>query len=48
MYTEVQEKKLLLKQLQPPIFKGEGSAVEKLADEQLDDYFNEARIAPVH
>lgn len=51
MYTEAQEKKLLLKQFQSPTFKGEGAEVEKLAEtwiEQLDDYFNEARTAPVN
>ena len=51
MYTEAQEKKLLLKQFQPPIFKGEGSEVEKLAEmwiEQLGDYFNEVGIAPMN
>ena len=51
MYTEAQEKKLLLKQFQPQIFKGEGSEVEKLVEtwiEQLDDYFNKASTSPVH
>ena len=51
MYTETQEKKLLLKQFQPPTFKGEGTEVEKLAEtwiEQLDDYFNEAGTAQVN
>ena len=51
MYTETQEKKLLLKQFQPPTFKEEGSEVEKLAEtwiEQLDDYFNEAGTALVN
>ena len=48
MYTETQEKKLLLKQFQPPTFKGEGTEIEKSAEtwiEQLDDYFNEAGTA---
>ena len=47
MYTEVQEKKLLIKQMQPPIFRGEGAGLEKAAEswiEQMDDYFTAARI----
>lgn len=43
LYTDVQEKKLLLKQLQPPNFKGEGKDVERDAEvwiETMDDYFN--------
>ena len=32
VYTEVQEKKLLLKQMQPPLFKGEGTDIEKEAE----------------
>ena len=42
LYMEVQEKKLLLKQMQPPSFKGEGTNVEKDAEawiESIDDYF---------
>ena len=42
VYTEVQEKKLLLKQMQPPSFKGEGMDIEKEAEswiETMDDYF---------
>ena len=40
IYTEVQEKKLLLKQMQPPSFKGEGMEVERDAEawiEAMDD-----------
>ena len=42
IYTEMQEKKLLLKQMQPPTFKEEGRNVEKEAEvwvEAMDDYF---------
>lgn len=49
MYTEVQEKKLLLKEMQPPSFKGEGTEVERDAEawiEAMDDYFSEARTTP--
>ena len=45
VYTEVQEKKLLLKQMQPPSFKGEGTDIEKKAEawiETMDDYFTVA------
>lgn len=51
MYTEAQDKKLLLRQFQPPTFKGEGFEVEKLAEtwiEQLDNYFNEANTSPIN
>ncbi|MCO5612780.1 hypothetical protein L7F22_067050 [Adiantum nelumboides] len=46
LYTEIQEKKLLLKQMQPPSFRGEGDDVEKKAEvciEAMDDYFIEAK-----
>ena len=45
LYTEVQEKKLLIKQMQPPTFRGEGTGLEKAAEswiEQMDDYFTAA------
>lgn len=51
MYTEAQEKKLLLKQFQSPTFTGEGSEVRKLSEtwiEQLDDYFSEAGTTPAN
>ena len=45
VYTEAQEKKLLLKQAQPPSFNGEGSKVEQDAEvwiEAMSDYFSAA------
>ena len=42
IYTEIQEKKLLLKQAQPPSFNGEGPKVEQDAEvwiEAMSDYF---------
>ncbi|MCO5583956.1 hypothetical protein L7F22_037874 [Adiantum nelumboides] len=42
LHTEIQEKKLLLKQMQPLSFRGEGDNVEKRAEvwiEAMDDYF---------
>ena len=42
LYIEIQEKKLLLKQMQPPSFKGEGGDIEKNAEawiEHMDNYF---------
>ena len=45
LYTELQEKKLLIKQMQPPTFRGEGTGLEKAAEswiEQMDDYFTAA------
>lgn len=49
MYTEIQEKKLLLKQVQPPSFIGEGTDIEHKAKgwiEQMEDYFNATGTAP--
>ncbi|MCO5603400.1 hypothetical protein L7F22_057550 [Adiantum nelumboides] len=49
LYTAVQEKKLLLKQAQPPSFKGEGANVERDAEvwlEAMDDNFKAARTHP--
>ncbi|MCO5546987.1 hypothetical protein L7F22_000427 [Adiantum nelumboides] len=49
MYTALQEKKLLLKQAQPPNFKGEGLNVErdtKVWLEAMDDYFDAASTQP--
>ncbi|MCO5606570.1 hypothetical protein L7F22_060758 [Adiantum nelumboides] len=51
LYTEVQEKKLLLKQMQPSSFRGEGDDVEKKAEvwiEAMDDYFIAAKITPAN
>lgn len=51
LYTEVQEKKLLLKQMQPPSFRGEGADIEKNAEawlEQMDDYFTAAGTTPAN
>ena len=51
IYTKVQEKKLLLKQMQPPSFKGEGAEVERDAEawiEAMDDYFSEAGTTPAN
>ena len=51
LYTEVQEKKLFLKQMQSPSFRGEGADVEHNAEiwiEQMDDYFAAARTAPAN
>lgn len=48
LYSEAQEKKLLLKQIQPPTFKGEGKDVERDAEvwmEAMDDYFNTAQTS---
>ena len=48
LYSEAQEKKLLLKQVQPPTFKGEGKEVERDAEvwmEAMDDYFNTAHTS---
>ena len=45
LYTELQEKKLLIKQMQPPTFRGEETGLEKAAEswiEQMDDYFTAA------
>ena len=45
LYTELQKKKLLIKQMQPPTFRGEGTGLEKVAEswiEQMDDYFTAA------
>ena len=45
LYTELQEKKLLIKQMQPPTFRGEGTGLEKAAEswiKQMDDYFTTA------
>ena len=36
LYTKTQEKKLLLKQMQPPAFKQEGKDVERVAKVGLD------------
>ena len=49
VYTEVQEKKLLLKQAQPPSFNGEGPKVEQDAEvwvEAMTDYFSAAGTTP--
>ncbi|MCO5555620.1 hypothetical protein L7F22_009165 [Adiantum nelumboides] len=49
MYTTLQEEKLLLKQAQPPNFKGEGVNVECDAEvwlEVMDDYFDAAGTQP--
>ncbi|MCO5577903.1 hypothetical protein L7F22_031738 [Adiantum nelumboides] len=49
LYTFSQEKKLFLKQVQPPNFKGEGANVERDAEvwlEAMDDYFEVARTQP--
>ena len=51
VYTEIQEKKLLLKQMQPPSFKGEGAEVERDAEawiEAMDHYFSEAGTTPAN
>ena len=43
IYTEIQEKKLLLKQAQPPSFNGEGPKVEQDVEvwvEAMFDYFS--------
>ena len=51
VYTEVQEKKLLLKQAQPPSFNGEGSKVEQDAEvwiEAMSDYFAAAGTTPAN
>lgn len=51
VYTEVQEKKLLLKQAQPPSFNGEGSKVEQDAEvwvEAMEDYFSAAGTTPAN
>ena len=45
LYTELQEKKLLIKQMQPPTFRGKGIGLEKAAEswiKQMDDYFTAA------
>ena len=45
LYTKLQEKKLLIKQMQPPTFRGEGTGLEKAVEswiEQMDDYFTAA------
>ncbi|MCO5574637.1 hypothetical protein L7F22_028426 [Adiantum nelumboides] len=50
-YTEIQEKKLLLKQMQLPSFRGEGDDVEKKAEvwvEAMDDYFIAAKTTPAN
>ena len=42
MYTKIQEKKILIKQMQLPTFKGKGAGLDKGAEswiEQMDDYF---------
>ncbi|MCO5608332.1 hypothetical protein L7F22_062539 [Adiantum nelumboides] len=49
LYTAVHEKKLLLKQAQPPNFKGEGANVERDAEvwlEAMDDYFEAGETHP--
>ncbi|MCO5558064.1 hypothetical protein L7F22_011640 [Adiantum nelumboides] len=49
LYTATQEKKLLLKQVQLPIFKGEGPNVERNAEawlDAMDDYFLATGTAP--
>ena len=51
LYSEAQEKKILLKLTQPPIFKGEGKDVEKDAEvwiEAMDDYFSNAGTTPAN
>src|SRR5277367_243753 len=51
LYTEVQEKKLLLKITQPPLFKGEGKDIERDAKvwiEAMDDYFSTAGTSPAN
>ena len=51
IYTEVQEKKLLLKQAQPPSFNGEGSKVEQDVEvwiEAMSDYFAAAGTTPAN
>ena len=51
LYTKTQEKKLLLKQMQPPSFKGEGGDIEKNAEawiEHMNDYFAVARTTPAN
>ena len=45
LYTELQEKKLLIKQMQPPTFRGEGASLDKAMEswiEQMDEYFTVA------
>ncbi|MCO5560563.1 hypothetical protein L7F22_014178 [Adiantum nelumboides] len=49
VYTEIQEKKLLLKQAQPSTFNGEGDKVEQDAEswlEAMSDYFAVAETTP--
>ena len=49
VYTEIQEKKLLLKQAQPPSFNGEGPKVEQDAEvwiEAMSDYFSTLELHP--
>ena len=51
LYTKVQEKKLLLKQMQPPSFCGEGADIERNAEvwiEQMHDYFTVAGTIPAN
>ncbi|MCO5602660.1 hypothetical protein L7F22_056796 [Adiantum nelumboides] len=51
LYTATQEKKLLLKQVQLPTFKGEGPNIERDAEawiEAMDDYFLAAGITPAN
>ena len=48
LYSGALEKKFLLKQVQPPTFKGEGKDVERDAEiwmEAMDDYFNTVRTS---
>ena len=52
VYTEIQEKKLLLKQAaQPPSFNGEGPKVEQDAEvwvEAMSDHFVATRTTPTN
>ena len=51
LYTELQEKKTLLKQMQPTSFKGEGPKIKKEAEiwnESMNDYFSVAGTTPTN
>ena len=51
VYMEIQEKKLLLKQAQPPSFNGEGCKIEQDAEvwvEALPDYFSVVGTTPAN
>ena len=47
----IQEKKIVLKQMQPPSFKGEGPKIKNEAEiwiESMDDYFSAAGTTPAN